>query len=38
MSNYCYSSIIGFWAFIVLTLDNPQGMDLIDALIYYLVK
>jgi hypothetical protein len=28
--------ISGFWLWLILILDNPQGVDLIDAFIKYL--
>ena len=30
--------ISGFWLLIIVTLDNPAGMDIIDAVIQYLIK
>lgn len=28
----------GFWLLIIMTLDNPANMDIIDAIVYYLTK
>ena len=30
--------ISGFWLLVIVTLDNPAGMDIIDAVIQYLIK
>ena len=30
--------ISGFWLLIIVTLNNPAGMDIIDAVIQYLIK
>ena len=30
--------ISGFWLLIIVTLNNPAGMDIIDAVVQYLIK
>ena len=36
MRNITSVSLIGFWAFVIMVLDDPQDRDIIDGLVHLL--